>query len=211
MKNLIIIGAGGMGRDVYDIALHSIGYGKDFMVKGFIDDNVHSLDSFCGYPPILSTIKEYIPQENDVFTCSLGNVQVKEKLCELIKSKGGVFKTLIYENAQISKNVKIGAGCIIGTHALICSDAQIGENCLIQSFSCVAHDCIVGNYSRIDVRALLVGGVQVGNKVTVHTNAVVSHNVVLEDDSIVAAMSFVIRSVKKGTTVMGNPAKRLVF
>ena len=39
MKNLIIIGAGGMGRTVYDNALESVGYGETFVVKGFIDDS----------------------------------------------------------------------------------------------------------------------------------------------------------------------------
>ena len=57
----------------------------------------------------------------------------------------------------------------------------------------------------------MVGGVKVGNNVTIHTNAVISHKVELGDDSTVAAMSFVIRSVKAGTTVMGNPAKRLEY
>ncbi len=35
MRNLLIIGAGGFGREVYNSALESIGYGKDFIVKGF--------------------------------------------------------------------------------------------------------------------------------------------------------------------------------
>ena len=41
MKNLIIVGAGGMGRSVYCIANGSIGYGIDFEIKGFIDDDLH--------------------------------------------------------------------------------------------------------------------------------------------------------------------------
>ena len=38
MKGLIIIGAGGMGRTVYDNAMECIGYGDTFHIKGFIDD-----------------------------------------------------------------------------------------------------------------------------------------------------------------------------
>ena len=36
MKNLIIIAAGGMGRTFYDIARESLGYGTEFVIKGFI-------------------------------------------------------------------------------------------------------------------------------------------------------------------------------
>jgi molybdopterin biosynthesis enzyme MoaB len=37
MRNLIIIGAGGMGRTIYDMALENNGYLKDFQIKGFIE------------------------------------------------------------------------------------------------------------------------------------------------------------------------------
>ncbi len=211
MNKLIIIGGGGMGKEVFYTAKNSIGYGTEFVIKGFLDDNIHSLDAFIGYPPVLDTIHNYQPQPDDVFTCSIGNVHTKKKLCEIIKSKGGKFQTLIFNNVQLRENVKIGEGCIIDSYAHIGSDVVIGENCLIQAFACVAHDCIIGDYSRLDVRTLIVGSVIVGNNVTIHTNAVVSHKVVLEDDSTVAAMSFVIRKVKFGTTVMGNPAKRLDY
>ena len=53
MKQLVIIGAGGMGRCTYCIAEQSIGYGEDFQIKGFLDDNIHALDAFAGYKPVL--------------------------------------------------------------------------------------------------------------------------------------------------------------
>lgn len=75
MKNLIIIGAGGMGRTMYDLARESLGYNMEFIIKGFIDDDLFALDSFRGYPPILGTISEYQPLEDDVFVCSIGGGQ----------------------------------------------------------------------------------------------------------------------------------------
>ena len=35
MKNLLIIGARGFGREIYNLALESIGYGTEFTIKGF--------------------------------------------------------------------------------------------------------------------------------------------------------------------------------
>jgi len=210
MKQLLILGAGGMGKEIYYTAKHSIGYGTEFVVKGFLDFPNPDWDTSI-YPPILGIEDDYEIQPDDVFTCSIGDVHLKRKVCEKMKARGAKFQTLIFDNVQIRENVKIGEGCVIDSYAHIGSDAIIGENCLIQAFSCVAHDCVIGDYSRIDVRSLLVGGVVVGNNVTVHTNAVISHKVVLENDSTVAAMSFVIKKVKAGTTVIGNPAKRLDY
>lgn len=59
MKKLIIVGAGGMGRSIFDIAKESIGYNKNFEIIGFLDDDLTILDNFSNYPPILGTISEY--------------------------------------------------------------------------------------------------------------------------------------------------------
>ena len=60
-----------MGRVMYDMARESLGYGTEYDIKGYIDDNIHSLDGFTGYPPILSTIANYIPQADEIFICSI--------------------------------------------------------------------------------------------------------------------------------------------
>ncbi len=210
MKNLIIVGGGGMGRSVFCIAKNSIGYNTEFCVKGYIDDNIHSLDGFEGYPPVLDTIKDYQIQEGDVFVCSIGSTQTKRKICENLKSRGAKFQTLLTTTAIVRQNAQIGDGCIIADYAAIGCDCHIGENCLIQNYSIVAHDCVIGDYVRIDTHAVCVGGVKVDEAATVHTGAVISHKVIVGKNSVVAACSFVIRKVKPDSTVFGNPAKYLV-
>jgi sugar O-acyltransferase (sialic acid O-acetyltransferase NeuD family) len=210
MKQLLILGAGGMGKEIFYTARHSIGYGTEFVVKGFLDFPNPDWDTTI-YPPIIGLEDDYEIQPDDVFTCSIGDVHLKRKVCEKMKARGAKFQTLIFNNAQIGDNVTIGDGCIIDPYARVGADVILGENCLVQTFAILGHESKIGDYCRLDCRSLLVGGVQVEDNVTVHTNAVVSHKVVLGHDSIVAAMSFVIRSVKAGTTVMGNPAKRLEY
>ena len=210
MKQLLILGAGGMGKEIYYTARHSIGYGTEFVVKGFLDYPNPEWDINI-YPPILGLEDDYEIQPNDVFTCSIGDVHLKRKVCEKMKARGAKFQTLIFNNAQIGDNVTIGDGCIIDPYARIGADATIGENCLVQTFAIVGHEAKIGDYCRLDCRSLLVGGVILKNNVTVHTNAVISHNVVVDDDATIAALSFVIRKVKAGKTVCGNPAKVLDF
>lgn len=206
MKKLIIVGAGGMGRSVYCIATGSIGYGEQFIIKGFIDDDLNSMDGFENYPPLLDTIDHYEIKDDDVFVCSVGDTKTKKMICEKLKHKGARFQTLIHKTAIIRLNAKIGDGCIIGDYASVGADCTIGENTLVQTFSIVAHDCIIGNYVRIDTHATCVGGVIVEDTATIHTTAVVSHKVVVGEGATVAACSFVIKKVKPGTTVYGNPA-----
>ena len=209
MKHLIIVAAGGMGRTVYSMAKECIGYGDIFDIKGFIDDNLHALDGFENYPPIIGTIKDYQVQADEVFASSIGNTNTKRLVCESLKQRGAVFFTLIHQKAIVRANAKIGAGSIIGEFATVGSDAVIGENCLVQTYACVAHDCRVGNYVRIDTHCTCVGGVVIKDCATIHTSAVLSHGVTVEENAVVGACSFVIKKVSAGTTVIGSPAHKL--
>ncbi len=209
MKQLIIIGAGGMGRCTYGIAEQGVGYGKDYMIKGFIDDNLDALHGFDGYKPVLSKISNYNIEEDDVFVCSIGDVRTKINICENLKLRGAKFYTLLHRNASIGKNVKIGKGTIIDEYVHIDPDVKIGEDCLIQTQAVIGHDSIVGNYVRIDTQTSLVGGTIVRDRATIYTHAMISHNVEVGEGAVVGACSFVIKNVKPGISVFGMPAKAI--
>lgn len=209
MKKLIIIGAGGMGRTLYSNALESVGYGEKFVVKGFIDDNLQALDEFPNYPPVIDTILDYQPQEDDVFVSSIGGAARRSCMEEIIR-RGGEFLELIHQTARIYTNAKLGKGNFIGAYTIIGNDSVIGDYNMIQSYTVIGHDAKIGNWNRIDTHVTCVGGIVIEDDVNIHTSAVISHKVRVETGAHVGASSFVIRKVKAGTTVMGNPAKRLV-
>ena len=209
MKKLIILGAGGFGREIYNLAKKCAGYGSGYEIKGFIDDDLNALDEFEGYPPIIGTIKDYHVLKDDVFVNSLGDVQTKKKCITSILDKGGAFINLIHPLAIVSKNVTLGKGCIVDPFVSIGADTVIGDYILIQNGAVVGHDVTIGNWSRIDCYVVLVGGVTIGSEVCVHTGAIINQKVTIEKGARVGALSFVIRDVKENTTVFGNPAKRL--
>lgn len=208
-RHLIIIAAGGMGRTMYDLARESVGYNEDFVIKGFIDDNLNALDGYIGYPPIIGSISEYQPEEDDVFVCSIGGPS-RKKCIEAIVAKGGRFQTIIHKTARIGTNVKIGVGNVIAAYTSIGSEASIGNYNLIQSYTVIGHDVKIGDWNRIDTHVTCVGGTEIKNCVDIYTSSVLNHGVVVENNAHVGALSFVIRRVKEGTTVMGNPAKKLM-
>lgn len=198
-----------MGRCTYCIAEQSVGFGTEFQIKGFLDDNTHALDGFKGYKPVLASISDYIIEPDDVFVCSIGEVQTKYKICERLKAKGAIFYTLIHKDALIGKNTKIGQGTIIDEGAHIDPDVVIGSDCLIQAKAIIGHDGIIGNYVRIDTLCSLVGGTIIKDRATIYTHSMIGHNVTVGEDSIVGACSFVIKNVKPGISVFGVPAKSM--
>lgn len=213
MKQLVIIGAGGMGRQFSQDATRCLGYGTQFVVKGFIDDDLTSLEEFTeeDYPPLLGTVQDYQPTPDDVFTCSIGNVPSRRKVCETILSRGGEFIRLIMKDVVIPPSVKLGKGVYIGTQVGLGVDVTIGDYSFIQHGAIIGHDAVIGSFCRLDCRTVIIGGVKIEDDVTVHTAAVVSHGVTVGRGATVGAMSFVIRKVRPGATVYGNPAKQLDY
>ena len=209
MKHLVIIGAGGMGRTIYSNALESVGYGETFDIKGFIDDDLNALDGYPNYPPIIGTIKNYQPQTDDVFVSSIGGAARRPCMEEII-ARGGEFLQLVHKMARIYTNAQLGKGNFIGAYTVIGNDAVVGDYNMIQSYTVIGHDAHIGSWNRIDTHVTCVGGTIVEDDVKTHTGAVISHNVKVESGAHVGACSFVIKKVKAGTTVMGNPAKKLM-
>ena len=207
MKHLIILGAGGMGRQILSFARSCTGYNKEYDIKGFLDDNSEAMKDFPGYPPVLGTVDGYQIEKDDVFFNSIGDVKAKKSCINKILEKGGEFITLAHSTAQVSPEVKLGKGCMIGSYVGIGVETTIGDFCMIQSKATIGHDVKVGDFCRLDCNVVLIAGVEVGNEVCIHTSAVVNHNVKLGDGSTVGAMSFVIKKVKPGQTVFGNPAR----
>lgn len=209
MKNLVIVGAGGMGRTLYDMARESKGYREVFVIKGFIDDNRQALDAFENYPPLIGSIETYLPRQDDLFVCSMGGESRKACMTKIL-DRGGVFFTLIHQTARIGTNVVIGRGNVIGAYTTVAADAVIGDYNFIQSYTIIGHDVRIGHWNRIDSHVMCIGGIIIGNENRVHTAAVLNHDVVIENNAHIGACSFVTRRVESGTTVFGNPARRLV-
>lgn len=209
MKNLIIIGARGAGREARDVAKASRGYGTEWIIKGFLDDKKDALDGFKGFEPILASVEDYMPQENDVFICPLGNPEYKKKYSGIITAKGGKFLNLIPPSCELNENIKMGQGVIINNFSAVSAGAEIGDMVTIQSHVIVGHDAKIGACCQVSSFSFIGGYAVLGECVTVSPGSVIIDRVNVGDHSIIGAGSVVIKNVKENTTVFGNPARRV--
>ena len=211
MKHLLIIGARGFGREIYCLATCSIGYKTEFDIKGFLDDDSTALDRYEGYPPIIDSVEDYEPKNEDVFICALGDIYFKKKYSEIILKKGGVFINLIDKDALISKNVKLGIGCIISREVLLSCDVNVGNFVTFQRAITIGHDVTIGNFCHFNANCFVGGFCNIGSNVTLWTSSIILPRITLENNCTIGAAAVVIKKVKEGTTVYGNPAKVLKY
>lgn len=213
MKHLLIIGARGLGREIYRTFIHTEPFlSKEIDVKGFLDDKADALDGLKGdWPPIIGSVETYEIQLDDVFFCALGDAHWRKHYAELISSKGGTFINIIHPSASVSPVATIGEGCTIGAFTTISPNVTIGKHVMIQAYDDFGHDSSIGDYASIESYVFLGGYASVGELATMHTKSSIIPHKSVGKECVVGFGSVVMKNVKDGQHVLGNPAKRIDF
>lgn len=210
MKNLIIVGASGFGREVVQWVEDINAVKPEWKILGFIDDNPKALDGCrCDYH-ILGTINDWQPKENEYFACAVAIPSVKYKVVRTLLDKGAQFATIIHPSALVNKYSQIGEGVIITPRSSVTADTKIGNYVSILG-SGVGHDASIGDYSTLSGRCSINGHVQVGRMVYVACGVSVAPSKKIGDGAYVGIGSVVISNIKAGVKVFGNPAKKVEF
>lgn len=209
MKHLVIIGAGGYGREMFGAVMGAVGFGVDFDVKGFLDARADALDGFKGYPPIIGTPEGYAPQADDVFITALGSIASRRKCAEQLERRGAKFISIIHKTATLGPNVEVGAGSFIAPNVTLTADIRVGRHAAVFHNSSVGHDAVLGDFSHVYAQCAIGGAVHLGAGAVVYPGAVVVPRRTIGDDAVVGAGSTVILNVPAGVTVFGSPAKEV--
>ena len=210
MKNLIIIGARGFGREIYNLAKQTKEHNVEWTIKGFLDDKKIALDEFTGYPQIISSVEDYEVHEDDVFICALGAVDQNKKYINLILEKGGKFINIIHPSVDINMNVKLGIGIIIFHFSYIGNDSTIGNFTTIKSHVAIGHDVIIGDYCQINALTFIGGFAKIGTETIVYPGANIAPKKRIGNNVIIGINSSVLNTIQDHYSVYGNPAKRIL-
>lgn len=194
MKRLIIIGAGGHGKVIADIAIRN-GYTNIV----FLDDD-ESLHECAGFPIIgkISLAKQF----SDDKVVAIGKADIREKIQNTLETV-----TLIHPNATISRRVKIGKGSVIMAGAVINSDTRIGKGCIVNTGASIDHDCDIGDYTHISVGVHIAGTCRIGDKSFVGAGATIINNIDVCNNCTIGAGALVIKNIEESGTYIGVPAK----
>lgn len=206
LEQLIIVGAGKFGREVYTWAQQAIQAGAPWVLKGFLDDRPQALVNFRYDLPILSSAESYEPEAGDTLLCAIGDPVAKRRYSMLLEAKGARFAMLVHPTALVGHEIRLGDGCILGPFTQLSCDIVLGKHVTLGAHSSAAHDTRIGDYSQIsgsceiNGNAILEAGVFLGSHATILPKAKV------EAWAYVGAGSVVLRRVRARTKVFGNPA-----
>ena len=213
MKDLIIFGASGFGREVAWLVERINRVSPTWNLLGFLDDddNLKS-KSINGYS-VLGTVENVKDYENAYYVCAIGSSRIREKVVNNMKiiNPNVKFGTLIDPSVEMSSLVSVGEGTIICAHTIITVNISIGSHVIINLDCTVGHDAILNDYVTLYPSVNVSGITNIGRCVELGTGMQIIQGKTVGDYSIVGAGAVVVKDIPEKCTAVGSPAKPIKF
>ena len=200
-KNIVIIGAGGFGREVYYLLDKHI-----YNCVGFIDfDKTEKLPAqIIGRESEMDRLINNFKISDCII--AVGDQEKRKIIYNKIKNFPLEFPTIIDSSARcLSEHFK--KGTIIYPSVVVMNDSKIGEFSLLNSGVTIGHDVNIGNYCNINPGSSLAGKITIGDGSFVGIGTSIKEEIIIGKNVTIGAGSVVINNVKDNETVYGVPAK----
>jgi len=202
-----IYGAGGLGREVFELASVINNNNKQWSEIIFIDDadeinnprNIRVLK----FSDIINEFSGI-----DIEICiATGEPAIRKILYDKIIANGLELTTLVHPDVVIPHSTTIGKGTIICKFLSITCDITIGKNVYIHPNVCIGHDSIIGEHTVVSSYVDVAGDCKIGSNTFLAINVCMRQGISIGDDTIIGMGSVVHRDIPSDVIAMGNPAR----
>jgi sugar O-acyltransferase (sialic acid O-acetyltransferase NeuD family) len=203
MRRIVLIGAGGFGREAAWVVARINAVTPRFELLGFCDDAAEKREGVCGTHSLLGTLAQVTARFGSVgFFCAIGNNHTRREVTRCARAAGHEPVTLVDPAAMIAPDAVIGVGSYVGIRSVISVGVRLGEGVLVNHQVCVGHDARVADFAQLCPGVCVSGGCEIGEGALLGT---LSGTIPLKRVgawATVGAGSVVLRDVADNTTVV---------
>lgn len=210
MKDIVIIGAGGFGREVAWLIEEINEVSSQWNILGFVDDNEEIQGTEVNGYKVVGNIDWLIKQELNVVS-AIGDPIIKKKIIERLKGSKNTYPVLIHPSVIYSNRVSFGEGSIICAANILTTDIKIGEHVIINLDCTVGHDAILGDYTTVLPSVNVSGFVETKDCVSIGTGSAIIQGVTIGENTVVGAGAVVVKDLPASCTAVGAPAKVIKY
>lgn len=208
-KNLIIVGAGGLGRIVCDVLMKNEPFCETYSVAGFLDTRPELILPENIGLPLLGSPLDYVVSDNDVFIVAVGSPEWRMALVAPLLAQQAEFISYS-DGSSIGARTHLGAGTFITPGSVVSVDCIIGDFSYLDTYVILGHDVEIGKHCMIGAMSFIAGGVRVGDGAIIHPRSTIAKDIVIGEGATIGIGSVVVKNVPAGVTIFGNPA-RVIF
>jgi sugar O-acyltransferase (sialic acid O-acetyltransferase NeuD family) len=205
---LVIVGAGGHGREVLDVVEAVGGY----EVLGFVDDGDPDEPLLVDRGQRLLGGTAAVAELGEVaYVVGIGDPRIRMKVVGAIGTTGPAkpAPALVHPLASTGTRCSFGPGTVVAAGARLTTNITVGQHCYIGPNATIGHDAVLHDGATLYPGAVVSGNVTIGRAATVGAGASVKQGVHIGTVAFVALGAGVVRDVPDATTVAGTPARRL--
>lgn len=212
MKNIIIIGAGGFGREVKMLIDQINTTSKQYVFVGYYDDGIEKGTLINGFPVLGSISDVNLIKETTYVALGLGNPVYKQKVIQELNSSNLIFESLIHPSVLIGEDeVQFGKGVVVCAGSIITCNIAIHDFVTVNLACTIGHDSILKDFVSIMPGCNISGEVIIEKAVYIGTGAKIINQVSIGENTIIGAGAVVSKSIPANCTAIGIPAKPLKF
>lgn len=212
MKKILIVGAGGFGREVQWLIERINQCTPKWQISGYLDDGINPGTEINGYPVIggIDKLKDY--EVNTAVVCAIGSAGIRKKLISRIKELGTFeFPNLIDPKVQMSQTVVLGEGNIICAGNILTVNIRI-EDFVIINLSCtIGHDTVLRSFVTIYPGVNISGCTEMKSGSELGTGSKIIQGKTIGERTIIGAGAVIVNNIPADCTAMGIPAKPVKF
>tara|TARA_Y100000816_G_scaffold284922_1_gene263889 strand:- start:469 stop:1125 length:657 start_codon:yes stop_codon:yes gene_type:complete len=206
--NLVIYCAGGLGREVYDIAIRINKIESKWDRIIFSDDTIpNDQEVYSTKNYSLSSILENFDLNKSSFVIANGDPFNKVKIFDKLKKHGLKFEKIIDPTAIISHSAKICEGAIICQFASVSCSSIIKQNAFINRAAIIGHDVMIGSSACLSPNVVIGGNSSIGCETFIGTGALIKEKLNIGNNVIVSMGAVVYKNIEDKLIVVGNPAR----
>ncbi len=213
MKDLIIFGASGFGREVAWAVERINKVAPTWNLLGFMDDADEIQGTIVNGYKVLGKTADVGNYPDAYYVCAIGASRTREAIINRVKEINPSIKfgTIIDPSAEVSDLVTIGEGTIICAHTIITVNIEIGSHVIINLDCTVGHDAILQDFVTLYPSVNISGITNIGHAVELGTGMQIIQGKNIGDNSIVGAGAVVVKDIPSKCTAVGSPAKPIKF
>lgn len=207
MKDLVIYGMGGFGREVHQIVEDVNQDERAWNFLGFLDDDPARRGTLAhGYPGLGGL--EWLERHPRVaVVLSMGSPATRFRVAKRIRASGHQeLATLVHPRAWIGNRVCLGQGTIVHAAANVTTDVTVGNHVILNKGCTIGHDVVIGDYVFVAPHAL-VGCSEVGEGSYLGAGSNAVNYLPLGRWSVVGAGAVVLGELPPNVTAVGVPAR----